>query len=147
MTAQIHWDPFTDLQNTMDRLFDQGFARPWRLLERESVASFPIDLWESEDAVHVRAALPGVRPEDVNISTSGDTVTIKTEVTAETSTDVTYLVRELSSGPYNRSISMPMPIDADKAEASFEHGMLHLKLPKADYLRPRQIKIQSGSHS
>ncbi len=146
MNSQMHWDPFTDLQNTMDRLFDQGFSRPWRLMEREnSHSSFPVNIWETENEVHLQAALPGVRPDDVNISTAGEVVTIKAEPqSTESSSDSTYHLRELSSGPFSRSFTLSVPIDADKADAKFEYGMLHLTLPKAEYLRPRQIKV-SGS--
>jgi len=148
MNSQMHWDPFTDLQNTMDRLFDQGFSRPWRLMERESSHSaFPVDIWETENEVHLQAALPGVRPEDVNISTAGEVVTIKAEPQATgSSSDSTYHVRELTSGPFSRSFTLAVPIDADKADAKFEYGMLHLILPKAEYLRPRQIKVSGATN-
>jgi len=146
MTAHINWDPFADLQNTMDRLFDQGFSRPWRLIERENPASsFPVDIWEGENAIHIQAALPGVKPDDVSISTAGETVTIKADNHVEVSNEVTYHLRELHEGQFSRSFSLNVPIDADKAEAKFEHGMLHLTLPKAEYLRPRQIKVSNGA--
>src|SRR4051812_37040512 len=138
----MHWDPFTDLQNSMDRLFDQGFSRPWRLMERENQhSSVPVNVWESENEIHIQAALPGVRPEDVNISAAGEVVTIKAEPKSGASPDTSYLLREVSTGPFSRSFTLSVPIDADKADAKFEYGMLHLTLPKAEYLRPRQIKV------
>jgi len=146
MNSQMRWDPFTDLQNTMDRLFDQGFSRPWRLMERESNhSSFPVNIWETENEVHLQAALPGVRPEDVNIATAGEVVTIKAEPQSDGSSESTYHLSEIPSGPFSRSFTLSVPIDADKAEARYEHGMLYLTLPKAEYLRPRQIKV-SGTN-
>jgi HSP20 family protein len=80
MTNMIQWEPFNELRGTMDRLFDQGFSRPWRLMTpHEYQGSFPVEIWETGDAVGVRAALPGIRPEDVDISVAGDTVTIKAQ--------------------------------------------------------------------
>jgi len=114
MNSQMHWDPFTDLQNTMDRLFDQGFSRPWRLMERENPHSaFPVNIWETENEVHIQAALPGVRPDDVNISTAGEVVTIKAEPPSTESSSVSTItcgssLRDPSAAP-SRSRCQSMP--------------------------------------
>lgn len=148
MTTTIQWEPFYELRNTMDRLFDQGFSRPWRLLSApEYQATFPVDIWESGDTVEVKAALPGIYPDDVDITVVGDTLTIKAHRGGATDEEQrrNYYVHEI---PYNsewqRSFTLPVSVEADKAEARYEHGMLYLTLPKAEAVRPRQIKIGSG---
>jgi len=146
MTNMIQWEPFNELRSTMDRLFDQGFSRPWRFIASQDYqGSFPVEIWETDDAVGLRAALPGIRPEDVDISVVGDMVTIKAQRPAEEQQDGNYYEREIQYGAYQRTFSLPVNVEADKAEASYEHGMLQLKLPKAESVRPKQIKIGAGN--
>ena len=144
MANLVRWDPFTDLRTTMDRLFDEGFSRPWRFLpgEYEGSAGFPIEVSETENELEVKASMAGTRPEDVEISVVNDVLTIKAEhkETAEDKKRQFYR-REIRYGATHRSLSLPVSVDADKAEARFENGMLHLRLPKAEALRPKQIKI------
>ena len=148
MTNMIQWEPFNELRSTMDRLFDQGFSRPWRFITpQEYQGSFPVEVWETDDAVGVRAALPGIRPEDVDISVVGDTVAIKAQRPAPEQENGNYYVREIQYGSYQRTFTLPVGVEADKAEASYENGLLHLKLPKAESVRPKQIKIGTGSGS
>jgi HSP20 family protein len=149
MTNLVRWDPFTDLRQTMDRLFDEGFSRPWRFLPAEQEGgTFPIEVAETEDAIEVRASLPGVRPEDVEITVANDVLTMKAEHREQTEDKKKdYYRREIRYGAYHRSISLPAGVDADRAEARFQDGMLHLKLPKAEALRPKQIKVSGGNGS
>jgi HSP20 family protein len=143
MTNIVRWDPFTDLRTTMDRFFDEGFARPWHVVRSgDYERGFAIEVSETEDAVEVKAALPGLKPEDVDITVANDVLTIKAEHKEETEeTKKEYYRREIRYGAYHRSLALPVSVDADKADARFENGMLHLKLPKAEALRPKQIKI------
>jgi HSP20 family protein len=148
MTNIVRWDPFTDLRSTMDRLFDEGFSRPWRLLPNEGAAEtgFPVEVSETESELEIKAALPGVRPEDVDITVTNDVLTIKAEHRAETEDKKRdYYRREVRYGAFHRSMSLPVSVDADKAEASFDNGMLRLRLPKAEALRPKQIKVGTGN--
>jgi HSP20 family protein len=86
--------------------------------------------------------MPGVRPEDVDITVANDVLTIKAEHREETEDKKReYYRREIRYGAFHRALSLPVSVDADKAEARFENGMLHLKLPKAEALRPKQIKV------
>jgi len=143
MTNVVRWYPFTDLRTTMDRLFDEGFARPWRLLPNEAAeAGFPIEVSETESDVEFKAALPGIKPEDVEITVANDVLTVKGHsqtVTEDKKRD--FYRREIRYGAFHRSLSLPVSVDADKAEAKYENGMLHLRLPKAEALRPKQIKV------
>ncbi len=155
MTNVVRWDPFSEMRTTMDRLFDEGFSRPWRFLSpSEYESSFPVEVSETDEAIDVKAAMPGVRPDEVEITVANDVLTIKAdhrEQTEDKKRD--YYRREIRYGSYHRALSLPSGVDADKAQARFENGMLHLTLPKAEALRPKQIKVgdqqqvQSGGTS
>lgn len=148
MTNMVRWDPFTELRATMDRLFDEGFSRPWRLLpsiQEQTDWSFPVEVSETENEVEVKAALPGVRPEEVDISVTNDVLTIRAEHREEAEERKRdYYRREIRYGTYHRSLALPVAVDTDKAEATFRNGMLHLRMPKAEALRPKQIKITAN---
>ena len=148
MTSVIRWDPFADLRGTMDRLFDDGFSRPWRLVPSTNGdgydATFPVEVSETDSDIEVRASLPGVKPEEVDITVANDVLTIKAEhrdTSEEKKRD--YYRREIRYGAFQRSMTLPVSVDSDKAEAKFENGELNLKLPKAEALRPKQIKVAS----
>jgi HSP20 family protein len=132
----------------MDRLFDEGFSRPWRLLpsiQEQTDWSFPVEVSETENEVEVKAALPGVRPEEVDISVTNDVLTIRAEHREEAEERKRdYYRREIRYGTYHRSLALPVAVDTDKAEATFRNGMLHLRMPKAEALRPKQIKITAN---
>src|ERR1041385_1883803 len=99
----------------------------------QTSGGFPVEVWETDDAVEIKAALPGMRPEDVDITVANDVLTIKAEHAGETDDGQrNYYRREITYGAYSRSFSLPVSVDSDKAEANFDNGMLHLKLPKAE---------------
>jgi HSP20 family protein len=150
MTSVTRWDPFADLRGTMDRLFDDGFSRPWRLIPAASTeayeATFPVEVSETEGEIEVKASLPGVKPDEVEITVQNDVLTIKAEhkdTSEEKKRD--YYRREIRYGGFHRSMSLPVSVDSDKAEATFENGVLSLTLPKAEALRPKQIKVGTPS--
>jgi len=149
MTNMIRRDPFTDLRSTMDRLFDEGFSRPWRFINSEPYeVSMPIEVSETDSELVVKASLPGVKPEEVDITVSNDVLTIKAEhkeTTEEGKRE--FYRREIRYGAYNRSFTLPVKVDADQAEASFDNGVLQLRLPKAASIRPKQIKVGVASTS
>ena len=147
MTNLTRWDPFGDMRTTMDRLFDEGFSRPWRVLPAttEVESTFPIEVSETDEALEVKASLPGINPDDVEVTITNDVLTIKAaheEKTEEKKKD--FYRREIRYGSFHRALSLPVSVDADKAEASFDNGILQLKLPKAEAIRPKQIKVGSG---
>ncbi len=148
MADITRWDPFRemgDLRDTMDRLFDRGFSRPWRLLTWETGEGlFPVDLYETDDEVVVKASLPGVKPDQVDISITGDTLTIKGEVKEEhEEKKPNYYRQERRYGTFQRALSLPVKVDADKADAVFEEGVLTLRLPKSAEVRPKTIEVKA----
>ncbi|HEX5368200.1 MAG TPA: Hsp20/alpha crystallin family protein [Dehalococcoidia bacterium] len=146
MANLTRWDPFTDLRSTMDRLFDEGFSRPWRVIPSVEYrdATFPVEVSQTDGEIEVKASLPGVKPDEVDITVTNDVLTIKAEhkdTVEDQKRD--YYRREIHYGAMQRSLSLPVSVDSDKAEARFENGELTLRLPKADAVRPKQIKVAS----
>ncbi|MGD1996317.1 MAG: Hsp20/alpha crystallin family protein [Anaerolineae bacterium] len=146
MSNLVRWEPFRELMSlreAMDRLFEESVVRPGRLalVRAEALA---VDMYETDDALIVKSAVPGVRPEDLDITISGDTLTIKGETKAEEEVrEEDYVRRELRYGSFSRSLSLPLPIVADEAQAEFKEGILTLTLPKAEEIRPRSIKVKA----
>jgi HSP20 family protein len=139
------WDPFREsvsLRDAMNALLQESFIRPGNFLAQNGAAAVPLDVAETENEFVVKASLPGLRPEDVQITVHGDTVMIRGESKAEEEkTGQHWHLRERRCGAFQRSVTLSTPIDADKAGAHYEHGVLTLTLPKADEARPRQIRV------
>jgi HSP20 family protein len=138
-------EPFREmvsLRDAMDSLLRGSFVRPVGLLGNGNVAMLPLDIAETENEFIVKASLPGVRPEDVQITAQGDTLMIRGEFKAEEEKKGEhYHLRERRFGQFQRTVTLPTPISADKAQARFENGELTLILPKAEEAKPKQIKI------
>jgi HSP20 family protein len=135
------------LRSAMDRLFDEDFFRPLQGTSWDG-PSLPLDVTTDDDALTVEAALPGIRPEDVDITVENGTLTItgKTQE-ARKGDEGSYLVQEIRRGTFSRSMTLPNGLEPDKAEATFEHGVLKLRIPKAEQMKPRQIKISPVTES
>lgn len=134
---------FVSLREAMDRLFEDSFIRPstWTGLGAGHIAA-PVDLWETKDAYHLRADLPGLKPEDIEINATVDTVSISGETKAEAHvSDEGWLRQERRMGKFQRAFTLPVAIEPNKVAATFAHGVLSLVLPKADNVKPRTIKI------
>jgi len=136
-------DPFTRLQQEMDRLFDEVGRRLGESFLVQPV--FPaVNVWDSGDTLHVEAELPGVRPDDLEVLTVGNELTIKGRRETFDGQDRTYHRRELGSGEFTRVITLPCDVDAEKVEAELRDGVLTVRLPKAEEARPRQIQVKAG---
>jgi HSP20 family protein len=143
----IPWRPFRELEE-MERRFEDILGRPflssvWRRLPIEERGWAPaIDVFEKEDKFVVKAELPGMKEEDIDISVVGDTLTIKGERKAETEVkEEDYYCCERSYGSFSRSLAVPPNVDAKKIEASFEDGILEISLPKAPEVKPKKVTI------
>ena len=148
MSNLVRWEPFRELvslREAMDRLFEESFVRPsqGRLsLAREG--GLAVDMYETDDAVVVKSAIPGIKAEDIDISITGDTLTIKGETkTEEEVNEENYIRRERRYGAFCRTLALPLPVVPDKADAEFENGVLTLTLPKAEEIKPKAIKIKA----
>lgn len=142
------FSPMTDivsLRDAMDRLFEESFIRPntWTGLAAGHVA-VPVDLWETKDAYHLRADLPGVTPDQLEINATSDSITFGGEVKGHADvTEEGWLRQERRIGKFQRAFTLPMAIDPTKVEATFENGVLQLALPKAENVKPRTIKVNA----
>jgi HSP20 family protein len=130
------------LRQAMDRLFEDSFVRPRQFGFTEGAAGLPLDITNTTDALVVDASLPGIRPEDVEITVEDGTLTIRAESSSEReTTEGEVLISEIRRGSVSRAIALPSGLEPDKATATFEHGVLHLSIPRAEAVKPRQIRI------
>jgi HSP20 family protein len=131
------------LRQAMDRLFEDSFVRPRSFgYPGDGNAILPLDITSTADALVVEAALPGIRPEDVEITIEDGTLTIRGESRQERqAAEGEALVNEIRRGSVSRAIALPSGLEPDKATATFEHGVLHLDIPRAEAVKPRQIRI------
>jgi len=130
------------LREAMDRLFDDAFTRP---LSVSGVSTSPaIDMYQTSDEVVVKAALPGLKAEDVDITVTGETLTLRGEFKQETEQkDANYHIHEQRSGSFQRSILLPTDVKADKSKADFENGVLTITMPIAEEVKPKSITIKA----
>jgi HSP20 family protein len=139
-------DPFSEtvpLREAIDRIFEESFLRPGEWLSRSARSDLALDVYETGDKLVVKAALPGIKPEDVDITIDGSTLAIKGEYKAEeVQKENQYHRRELRSGSFERVITLPDRFQTEKAEASFENGLLTLTIPKAEQAMVKHIKVQ-----
>ena len=104
-----------------------------------------VDVIESDDAYVVRASLPGLKAEDIDVNIEDDVLTIKAERSEEhEETEESYLLRERSFGSYHRAIRLPDSVEAENVEAEVRDGILTLTLPKREEVKPRQIEVKVG---
>jgi HSP20 family protein len=150
MTLVRRPSPFGELmtlRQAMDRLFDDDF-RPSRFLSGGfDGPALPLDVTTDADRLTIEAALPGIKPEDVDITVENGTVTISGKTTEERKAEEgSYVLQEIRRGSFSRTVSLPTGLEADKATATFENGILHLEIPKAEQVKPRTIKISPVSN-
>ena len=140
--ALERWDPFREavsLRDAMNALFQDSFVRPSGTAAQGGGVALPLDVAENENEFVVKASLPGVKPEDVQITIHGETLTIQGESKfEEEKKDERWHIRERRAGSFHRSIVLPVPVESDKAEASFEHGVANVGalVPVLDLARP-----------
>jgi len=145
MSTLTRWEPMRDmmsLREAMDRLFDDAFTRP---ISVSGVSGMPaIDMYQTNDDVIVKATLPGLKAEDVDITVTGETLTLRGEFKHEDEKkDTNYHIREQRSGSFERSILLPTDVKADKAKADFEDGILTITMPIAEEVKPKSIMIKA----
>lgn len=152
MANITRFDPLGEmvsLRSAMDRLFEDSFVSPltWRTLANGNEGVTPaIDVHETADDLVVTAALPGVRPDDVEITMIGQNLVLRGELKADEKVERDqYLYRERRYGVFSRSLQLPVRVEGDKAHADFTDGILTLRIPKAEEVKPRQIRINAGT--
>jgi HSP20 family protein len=148
MTLIRRPSPLADLvsfRDAMERLFDDRLFRPLWPANGERQAAPALDLYTTPQAVIAKVALPGVKPEDVDVSIGDDLVTITGSFKEEKeTTEAGYVHKELSHGSFSRSFSIPTAVKAEAATASFKDGLLTLTLPKAEEVKPKHVKVETA---
>jgi|SRR5581483_8598808 HSP20 family protein len=149
----IRWDPFREvlsLRDAMDRLFEESFVAPRFFYSPDTyrrMNALPVNMYETPDEVIVNAVLPGLKTQDVNLEFQDGRLIIDVQIPAPQVENVTWHYRELASGQYHREITLPIAVNTDKIEATLENGLLTLRLPKAEEVKPKKIQIQTVSGS
>jgi HSP20 family protein len=150
-------EEFVSLRDAMDRLLSDSFVGgPFRSFwspaaNGASRMPLPLDVYATGDEVFLIAAVPGLSPDDIEITINQGTVTLsgKTPNVAqsEEAKNATWYLHELPHGAFTRSVTLPIEVDASKADATFEQGILRLRLPKAEQAKPKQIKVRIAGTS
>ena len=135
------WHEMDRLQSEMNRLFEVYY--PNRV--RQAPAYPALNVWTSDEGLNVTAEVPGVRPEDIDISVVGDTLTLSgTRKPEELDENARYHRQERNYGDFTRSLQLPFPVDVNKVEASFQSGLLMVAMPRAEESKPRKITVKSA---
>lgn len=142
------WNPFGEmltLREAINRLFEESFVQPSSTQPTSAQIGVPIDLRETDDQYILEASLPGVRPEDINITVQGSQLTLQAEQKQEEEKKGEhYLYRERRHGQFRRTLTLPTNIQADQVICELKNGQLTVTLPKAEEAKPRRIQITSG---
>ncbi len=145
MTSLIVREPFREmmsLREAMDKLFEESFVGPRFFPFGGESGALPVDIYDDGDNYVVTASVPGVKPEEIDVTITGDTLTIKGETKSEEKVEkANYIRQERRYGRFERSLSLPSEVQTDKVEAVFENGVLKLTMPKAETVKPKQIKV------
>jgi HSP20 family protein len=153
MARSSFLDDIVDLRTSINQLLGENpFGESFNHLRGRADASggtigrpMPLDIYASADQVVIVAAVPGMNPDDVELTVQQNTVTLSGAVQADTGVQgATWYLHELPSGTYWRSVTLPFPVDVDRAEATFEHGMLRIVLPKTEASKPTRIAITTS---
>ncbi len=144
----MEWKPFREvsrLRREMDRMWDDFFAPARRFLRPGEVEWVPaVDVAEDADKVTIKAEVPGLEAKDLDISLTGDVLTIKGEKKSEREEKKeNYHLVERSYGSFSRSLKLPAAVNADKIEASYKQGVLTITCPKKEKVKPKAIEIKA----
>ena len=138
--------PFGVILNEMTAVGDEVAALFGRAPHQPEVATFPLNVWQDENAIYVEADLPGVDRATLEVTvTEGDKLTIKAQRPTPVKVEgVTWLRQERASGNFARVLGLPFPVDAEKVEASYNAGLLKVTLPKIAAVKPRVVPVKVG---
>lgn len=146
MRKITRWEPFREMSrmhDMLDRLMDRGFM-DYPASLGEGFGFIPIDVYQTEENVVVDVSAPGLKPDDLNISITGDTVTIQGETSEEKEEKgAQYYLKERRASSFSRSITLPTLVKAKEATAEFENGVLTLTLPKVEGVKPKTITVKA----
>ncbi len=141
------FDPFREmnqLRRAMDRVFDDTLERRYTEFD-QNVSALALDVLENEDAYLVKATIPGIDPDDLDITYNNETLTIQGEMKHEEEKDgERYHLQERFYGKFYRQVRLPSAVNANAIQANYEHGVLTLTLPKSEEVKPKKISVQNS---
>jgi HSP20 family protein len=144
------WSPFTEMERVwseFDRLFNEAFGRTRSLVARPWAYRPAADIYDTGEAIVVRVAVPGASPDDFEVSIEQNALSIRGRYGYQLSEDeakkATWYRREIGTGEFAETFTLPAPVDAEHAQASVADGVLTLTLPKAEQARVRRIPVQA----
>jgi HSP20 family protein len=149
MNNLTRWEPAREtmtLREAMDHLFDDAFTRPFSVMRNGgSTWSTPaIDMYQTNNEVVVKAALPGIKADEVQINVTGDVLTLRGETKQEEEKkDKAWHIREQRWGAFERSVQLPSGVISEKAKADFDNGILTITLPKSEAVKPKTITVKT----
>lgn len=148
MNSLIRWNPMRELvqmQNEFERMFDESVNRSFTNSLNLGQTVMPIDIVENDDQFVVKADLPSIDPDDLDITVADDVLTISGEWHDEELNDnEQYQLRERRYGRFSRSINLSVPVEVDQIDASYENGTLTLHVPKSERVRPKKISVKTS---
>ncbi len=140
----IYLSPYrrlASLRQAMDRVLEESFADGDN---RERMMLLSVDVQSDDDGYTIKAFVPGLKADDLEIEVINNTVTIRGEFKSEQAEDQKYLVSELPAGSFSRVFTLPTALESGKAEANIKDGVLTLRVPKAEAHRPKTIKVSAA---
>mgnify|MGYP001774443695 CR=1 FL=1 len=144
MARLARWNPIKevlDLRDDFDRLIDKFFSRDFDLWE--GPRTFDVDIYEDAENIVLKAELPGLNKEDISVSLTEDTVTISGKKTEEKKIEKeNYLRKEIKTGSFSRSFTLPCAVDREKVKATYKNGVLEIVLPKVEKEKAKEIKVE-----
>ena len=161
MATITRYDPFREaltLRNAMDQLFAQSFVKPQWINDSQSTLT-PMDVCETDNGYEVNVVLPGVKPEDIELTVQQNTLMVKGHYSYQNQhhnkhpeqgkpqqqeQHQSWLMREIGTGTFERTITFPKPINAENIQTNYENGMLFIVVPISEESRPRRINISGG---
>ncbi len=144
----FRWDPFDDLglRRSIDRMFDEFLARRARRALGPMEWEPAVEMFESDGEVVVRAELPNIDPKQVDITVTEDTITLRGETKhEEEQKGRNYYYRELQYGAFTRTLRLPVPAKGTEAKAVYKDGVLEVRIPKSERVKPVPVKVQAGA--
>ena len=154
MANVVRWNPMreaAELMNEFDRVLEypllrQRWGMPLRTNEVVGSWNLALDVAEKGDVFTVKASLPGISPDDLNVTLEDNVLTIQGETKEdETIEENSYHIRERRYGSFSRSVRFPVPVEGEKVEAEYENGVLTLSIPKAEAVKPKRIAVKANS--
>ncbi len=139
------WDPFADIRR-MDRVFNRLFDERGRAVGYDDRPwSIPVDVTQEGDDIVIRASTPGLKPEDISVTLEDGLLTIEGEVASDSEVnEPNYLLRERRVGRFRRALRLPDTADADKAQPSYDNGVLKIAVPKQEARKAKRLEVKTG---